>query len=533
SAVTGRAKPSTSSSKSEQEKDRGVKERDGEAADEDEVIPVSNSFDGDANDDSEEEKTLLVAAGYGEGADDGRELLSAGWGNGHDGAGMEILSAEFVKRGFAHSHSRQSRAQRMAEYAARRSALGCGPILTPTATSTSTGAIPASPSTPSTPSISSSTRSRKRRRLDPELIVDPETENVRPTMKTAVQQDAEDEDMCAGYTITFRAGPSGFEPAFQYTPAELRSVLFPECSGSETHSRKRKRSPLQQKSSSSSPTRTQQRDVLVETACERFWIAPEEDAPSSGGEDVPMDVEGKEQRYLVALVPRRRDRVVVDGAAEGKSLSGPKTTRGAEQEKEKVGISASVVAAEEKGAGEGDKPVSLGGEDVQMAAPESAEGSKEKETGEKSEASKPSGSKASEESKTGDEMAVDSTETGEEKTDRPAEPSSVPLKDAPPPPPPTANKPALTSPTSPPPNSSPPVQIQILHRNLTSSNFDFTKDGLSILENAETGTGTEGAQRKGWRMEARTWRWCTQRESDAWRASIGGGEEVDGAAAVS
>ena len=28
--------------------------------------------------------------------DDGRELLSSGWGNGHDGAGVEILRAEFV-----------------------------------------------------------------------------------------------------------------------------------------------------------------------------------------------------------------------------------------------------------------------------------------------------------------------------------------------------------------------------------------------------------------------------------------------------
>ena len=31
------------------------------------------------------------------GDDDGTSLLSAGWGNGHDGSGMEILRAEFVK----------------------------------------------------------------------------------------------------------------------------------------------------------------------------------------------------------------------------------------------------------------------------------------------------------------------------------------------------------------------------------------------------------------------------------------------------
>ncbi len=31
------------------------------------------------------------------GEDDGRTLLSAGWGNSHDGSGVEILNAEFVK----------------------------------------------------------------------------------------------------------------------------------------------------------------------------------------------------------------------------------------------------------------------------------------------------------------------------------------------------------------------------------------------------------------------------------------------------
>lgn len=133
---------------------------------EDVVVPVCNEFDGGENDDSEEEREMLIAAGYGpepgsrfraayvdqppphpptnsnnsnnsnsrhphvnptdgeadveyveegdgEGEEgdgeeqyagygggkwnDGRELLSAGWGNGHDGAGVEILRAEFVK----------------------------------------------------------------------------------------------------------------------------------------------------------------------------------------------------------------------------------------------------------------------------------------------------------------------------------------------------------------------------------------------------------------------------------------------------
>ncbi|TBU39335.1 hypothetical protein BD309DRAFT_872520 [Dichomitus squalens] len=59
--------------------------------------------------------------------DDGRELLSSGWGNGHDGAGMEILNAEFVLPGTAHSFGLRNRSQRMLEYAERRSALGCAP----------------------------------------------------------------------------------------------------------------------------------------------------------------------------------------------------------------------------------------------------------------------------------------------------------------------------------------------------------------------------------------------------------------------
>ena len=49
------------------------------------------------------------------GDDDGSSLLSSGWGNGHDGAGMEILSALFVKvctvpdKVFTHSHTRFNR----------------------------------------------------------------------------------------------------------------------------------------------------------------------------------------------------------------------------------------------------------------------------------------------------------------------------------------------------------------------------------------------------------------------------------------
>ncbi|KAH9939074.1 uncharacterized protein BXZ73DRAFT_44251 [Epithele typhae] len=59
--------------------------------------------------------------------DDGSTLLSSGWGNGHDGAGLEIVKAEFVPAGTAHSYGLRNRPQRMLEYAERRAALGCAP----------------------------------------------------------------------------------------------------------------------------------------------------------------------------------------------------------------------------------------------------------------------------------------------------------------------------------------------------------------------------------------------------------------------
>ncbi|KAI0794661.1 hypothetical protein C8Q74DRAFT_1193837, partial [Fomes fomentarius] len=61
--------------------------------------------------------------------DDGNSLLSSGWGNGHDGAGVEVLKAVFVPAGTAHSFGLRNRSQRMLEYAERRSALGCAPRL--------------------------------------------------------------------------------------------------------------------------------------------------------------------------------------------------------------------------------------------------------------------------------------------------------------------------------------------------------------------------------------------------------------------
>ena len=117
------------------------------------------------------------------GDDDGSTLLSAGWGNSHDGAGVEIMRAEFVKVrntgerrkkllrtelvdqvGTARKLGLRNRAQRILEYSERASALGCMSPL------------------------------RKRRRVDPVSDDDLEEYNMTP---------ASDADLCASRTVAF------------------------------------------------------------------------------------------------------------------------------------------------------------------------------------------------------------------------------------------------------------------------------------------------------------------------------------------
>ncbi|KAK6967148.1 hypothetical protein R3P38DRAFT_3299114 [Favolaschia claudopus] len=80
-------------------------------------------------------------------SDDGRTLLSAGWGAGHDGSAFEILGV-WVEggrqtQGHAHSRTIQNRAQRLAEYGARRAELGCGPFPSTTTTTCTSPLCPA------------------------------------------------------------------------------------------------------------------------------------------------------------------------------------------------------------------------------------------------------------------------------------------------------------------------------------------------------------------------------------------------------
>lgn len=183
---------------------------------------------------------------------------------------------------------------------------------------------------------------------------------------------------------------------------------------------------------------------MVETSCERFFIAVEDESPTEAVDDASY-----KQRYLVALVPSQR-------GVGGKSAI-----------KQTEKSDASAPAAKDDAAES----------EVSTSHPEKA---KEDEGAEKAE-----------------RMAVDSdNSTATSGADKP----------------PTKAQPSPSS-LSPSPS---PSKLQILHRNLTPTNFDFTKDGLSILSDTVETNGV----RKGWRMEAKTWRWCSKRESEAWRKEV-------------
>ncbi|KAH7906281.1 hypothetical protein BJ138DRAFT_1117723, partial [Hygrophoropsis aurantiaca] len=93
-----------------------------------------------------------------EAEDDGRGVVSAGWGWGHDGSAFEVVRVEVVEKTASHTCLR-TRAQRLAEYAERRAA-----VLGTSLPTTSTTAIPSSAS--SSPLLDV-TNGRKRRRVDP------------------------------------------------------------------------------------------------------------------------------------------------------------------------------------------------------------------------------------------------------------------------------------------------------------------------------------------------------------------------------
>ncbi|EPT02937.1 hypothetical protein FOMPIDRAFT_145342, partial [Fomitopsis schrenkii] len=114
---------------------------------------------------------------------DGSSLLSASWGNSHDGAGIEIVSATWVSKGDAHNLGLRNRQQRIVEYNERRSALCEVP------------------------------RSRKKRRLDRAVVVDDS-----PALFADQQPDLE---LCTAATITFGDGRAWNQMKFKHPPSSF------------------------------------------------------------------------------------------------------------------------------------------------------------------------------------------------------------------------------------------------------------------------------------------------------------------------
>ncbi|KAJ7509936.1 hypothetical protein B0H11DRAFT_1261755 [Mycena galericulata] len=171
-------------------------------------------------------------------ADDGRGLLSAGWGAGHDGSAFEVLGVWVGEKNAAHALTRPNRAQRMAEYAARRAVLVAAPSAHPSAVeiSTGTGRKRRRPHPPPSPPVSSpngrALRRIREREEDVDMDVDMEGGAVNESAGDkgwSVRLEAADRGVVEGRTVVcgFGFGVGVGKLGFKYEPAALRGVLFP------------------------------------------------------------------------------------------------------------------------------------------------------------------------------------------------------------------------------------------------------------------------------------------------------------------
>ncbi|THV02534.1 hypothetical protein K435DRAFT_344981 [Dendrothele bispora CBS 962.96] len=86
--------------------------------------PVNVDADGtDVEEEDEEYDDDFDPTAEGDSRDDGRSLLSAGWGSGHDGSAIEIIQAEYVEKTAHRTSGVRNRSQRLFEYAERRASV--------------------------------------------------------------------------------------------------------------------------------------------------------------------------------------------------------------------------------------------------------------------------------------------------------------------------------------------------------------------------------------------------------------------------
>ncbi|RPD57218.1 hypothetical protein L226DRAFT_536624 [Lentinus tigrinus ALCF2SS1-7] len=396
--------------------------------------------------------------------DDGSSLLSSGWGNGHDGAGLEVLSAQFVLPGTAHSFGLRNRSQRLLEYAERRCALGCAPKL-----------------------------GRKRRRVHGPAFGYGES-------AVQLKLDLADEELSATRVMVFGTDSSWPEIGFKYHPDALRSILFPQSTPDGRPSKRRKLAAIADNAPADTPPPTDrdsasedelvtQRAVVVETLWESFLISQRGQIPAGEGEpesdkentaSTATSGDGAGRRYVIALLTNA-------GGTAGKlpRKPPPASAKTAESEDQSKSVPVSVP--------EGEQPPPLVNVDAAAQSGAAAPGEHEN-----ADAASKEGGPAS---------ASASTSPSQPVADPPPSTSASASAPSPAPQPQHEEREREQSKLS---EESVDYTdeadgngpIQILHRDLGEENFEFLPDGINVLS-SEVVNG----MRKGWKLEARQWKW--------------------------
>ncbi|KAF9472851.1 hypothetical protein BDN70DRAFT_867976 [Pholiota conissans] len=422
---------------------------------------------------------------YDDPEDDGRSLVSAAWGTGHDGSAIEIVGVEFVERGTAHKApgvGRRNRAQRLLEYAERRAA-----VLGPAAC------------------IGRGFAGRKRRRgwegwpvqprrlpnasvLDviyEETEVEHDEDDGRPKKRTRIQE--EEQKLMNTRTLVFGMGVNAnLCIGYKYVPSMLKEILFPPRSSvvdDTPPSRKRRHIPEMEDIEMADPdvpmtsatTRSIAelgRPVILETAKESYLFSPSVPAASDGSAEQPTPTA---RTYELALILEAETEVL-----------------------EEDPIAAEVAGIVEK---------SL------------------EQTG-------PSGDTVDPNISSSPKIIPDAPSTDPKSSPLPASPSvattPTPLRISTPPP--RSISPSRASPVHSPepdmkdPTSSPSfyrrrrslsaddegeadklamLPVQVLQRNMTENMFRFTDDGVYVLD----GSASDGMETE-WVIQVKNWKWA-------------------------
>ncbi|KAF9525960.1 hypothetical protein CPB83DRAFT_858689 [Crepidotus variabilis] len=235
--------------------------------------------------DEYESEVEAMSVGFDDPENDGRSLVSGGWGVGHDGSAIEIVNVQFVERGTAQKGpglGRRNRSQRLLEYAERRAAV-LGQSFAP--------------------AVRLAGRKRRRhwdnwpvqpRRLPNAAVLDVihdadeddlEEELRRPTKKPRHEDEQKLMDVC---TMVFGMGASAdLLVGYKYIPDLLQNVLFPTSpASSPSHKRRRTDDDDIEMMDLEVETpvvavREPIRPVILETTKERYLLSPSADQPDA------------------------------------------------------------------------------------------------------------------------------------------------------------------------------------------------------------------------------------------------------------